>query len=196
MQSNGAAHQSEPQRAPEIEDFDFQTDPLAGIVDDFMRRIRAGESVTVDEYLANYPEMTDRLRQLLRMVLGLEQLRSHPIDEGAVTSATFSLLAGQRLGDYLLVREIGRGGMGIVYEALQESLARRVAVKLFHCGVQPNPMLMERFEREARVAAQLHHTNIVPGGTTNGAISGQHTIGVARKQTQGQKRQNVLGTPE
>ncbi len=68
----------------------------------------------------------------------------------------------QQLGDYRIIREVGKGGMGIVYEAEQVSLGRPVALK-----VLPNSMLLEaqakrRFEREARAAARLHHTNIVP----------------------------------
>jgi WD40 repeat protein len=66
----------------------------------------------------------------------------------------------RQLSDYRILREIGRGGMGIVYEAEQVSLGRRVALKVLL--QQPDPLLRQRFEREARAAARLHHTNIVP----------------------------------
>ena len=66
------------------------------------------------------------------------------------------------LGEYRIVREIGRGGMGIVYEAEQESLGRRVALKVLPPGAFENARQVERFRREARAAARLHHTNIVP----------------------------------
>jgi serine/threonine protein kinase len=67
-----------------------------------------------------------------------------------------------RLGDFRVVREVGRGGMGVVYEAVQESLGRRVALKVlpFHGSIEPTHR--ERFRREAAAAARLHHTNIVP----------------------------------
>jgi hypothetical protein len=70
--------------------------------------------------------------------------------------------SSQRLGDYRIIREIGRGGMGIVYEAEQESLGRRVALKVLsrHMGVDAKHA--KRFLREAKAAAGLHHTNIVP----------------------------------
>jgi WD40 repeat protein/serine/threonine protein kinase len=68
----------------------------------------------------------------------------------------------ERLGDFRLVREIGRGGMGIVYEAEQVSLGRRVALKVFPPELLFDPKRKRRFEREARSAARLHHTNIVP----------------------------------
>ena len=66
-----------------------------------------------------------------------------------------------QLGDFRLLREIGRGGMGVVYEAEQVSLGRRVALKVLPPIVGLDPNRKARFEREARAAAKLHHTNIV-----------------------------------
>ena len=68
----------------------------------------------------------------------------------------------ERLGDFRILREAGRGGMGVVYEALQESLGRRVALKVLAAHAIPDPVQLRRFEREAKAAAHLHHTNIVP----------------------------------
>ena len=68
----------------------------------------------------------------------------------------------QRLGDYRLIREIGRGGMGVVYEAEQLSLGRRVALKLLPTSQLHAPHVAARFQREAAAAASLNHTNIVP----------------------------------
>src|SRR5262245_17809093 len=68
----------------------------------------------------------------------------------------------QRLGDFEIVREIGRGGMGVVYEARQASLNRTVALKVLSCGLGLTPKAVQRFHREAEAAAKLHHTNIVP----------------------------------
>src|SRR5262249_54755093 len=67
-----------------------------------------------------------------------------------------------RLGEYRIVREIGRGGMGVVYEAEQESLGRRVALKVLPPGALGDVRHVERFHREARAAARLHHSTIVP----------------------------------
>ena len=78
-------------------------------------------------------------------------------DNGAALSIRL-----QRLGDYRILREIGRGGMGVVYEAEQESLGRRVALKELSAGPLLDPKKVRRFEREAKAAARLHHTNIVP----------------------------------
>src|SRR5690606_26650819 len=69
---------------------------------------------------------------------------------------------GWRLGDYRLLRVTGQGGMGIVYEAIQESLGRRVAIKILPIANLHEAEALRRFRREARAAANLHHTNIVP----------------------------------
>ncbi len=68
----------------------------------------------------------------------------------------------EQLGDFRIVCEIGRGGMGVVYEAEQQSLQRRVAVKVFPRQALPDSKHLDRFHREAKTAARLHHTNIVP----------------------------------
>ena len=68
----------------------------------------------------------------------------------------------QQLGDYRIIREVGRGGMGIVYEAEQISLGRHVALKVLPHKAPLDAKHKRRFEREAKSAARLHHTNIVP----------------------------------
>src|SRR6476619_6612493 len=70
--------------------------------------------------------------------------------------------APRRLGDFEILRELGRGGMGIVYEARQVSLNRKVALKVLSGGLGLTPKAVQRFHREAEAAAKLHHTNIVP----------------------------------
>jgi tetratricopeptide (TPR) repeat protein len=79
----------------------------------------------------------------------------------------------RRLGDFEVVRELGRGGMGVVYEARQVSLNRQVALKVLGGGLGLSGQAVQRFRREAEAAAKLHHTNIVPVYAT-GEEDGTH----------------------
>ena len=92
-------------------------------------------------------------------------LRAHD-DAGDFLEATPKLgpdpLQQQRLGDFVIGREIGRGGMGVVYEARQTSLNRLVALKVLFTSAGLTPKAVQRFRHEAEAAAKLHHTNIVP----------------------------------
>src|SRR5262245_56573286 len=82
-------------------------------------------------------------------------------------------MAGKRLGDFEIVRELGRGGMGVVYESVQTTLGRRVALKVLGSRLGLTAKAVDRFRREASAAARLHHTNIVPVYAT-GEDSGIH----------------------
>jgi eukaryotic-like serine/threonine-protein kinase len=128
---------------------------------EFIDRIRAGESPTIDEYAERYPEMGAAVRELFPTVAAMEGLRLHK-EQRREESEHDQELVVERLGDFRLLRVIGRGGMGVVYEAVQESLDRRVAVKVLRAQLLSEPKQLKRFEREAQTAAKLHHTNIVP----------------------------------
>ena len=88
-------------------------------------------------------------------------------------SAREEPVANRRLGDFEIVREVGRGGMGVVYEARQVSLNRKVALKVLAAGLGLTSAAVARFHREAEAAAKLHHTNIVPVYAT-GEQDGTH----------------------
>jgi serine/threonine protein kinase/tetratricopeptide (TPR) repeat protein len=92
----------------------------------------------------------------------IEQLKSNPsnpVDNRRRSLNEVSSL--EQIGDYRIVREIGRGGMGIVFEAVHESLGRRVAIKVMPTPLVNSHKYVERFKRESQAAARLHHTNIV-----------------------------------
>lgn len=132
------------------------------LAEDFLARHRRGEQPDISEYTARHPELAEDIRELFPALLLLEDARPHSEDSG-----TRPHLSGRdgpldRLGDYRILREVGRGGMGIVYEAEQLSLGRHVALKVLPAHALLDPRHLQRFHREARAAARLHHTNIVP----------------------------------
>ena len=136
------------------------------LAEEFAERYRRGERPPLSEYTARYPEHADQIRDLFPALVMMEQLA--PDSEAAATFLAGSSLRNrlvehpEQLGDYRILREIGRGGMGVVYEAEQVSLGRHVALKVLPQQLRPNLTQRQRFEREARSAARLHHTNIVP----------------------------------
>src|SRR5215469_14760373 len=134
---------------------------LTRLADEFAARYRAGQRPPLQEYIDRYPELADDIRELFPAMVEIEQVREDH-QEAAVRAAAPPEPVLQQLGDFRILREVGKGGMGIVFEAEQVSLGRHVALK-----VLPKSMLLDvkakrRFEREAKSAAKLHHTNIVP----------------------------------
>lgn len=133
---------------------------IADILDQYLEAIESGNALSVEEFLRRYPDDAHELREYLD---GLAMLHGGEGGNGASPASCDSGVRGRReLGDYLLIREVGRGGMGVVYEAQQLSLNRRVALKVLPFAAMLDSRQITRFENEARAAAQLHHPNIVP----------------------------------
>src|SRR5690242_16132940 len=134
------------------------TDPSARrnlveeLAEDFLARHRRGERPDPDEYARRHPELADEIRDLFPALMLIEE--AGPPEPGDA--------APGRLGDYRILREVGRGGMGVVYEAEQGALGRRVALKVLPAALADDPVCLRRFQREARSAARLHHSNVVP----------------------------------
>jgi serine/threonine protein kinase/Flp pilus assembly protein TadD len=137
-------------------------DPLGQLAEEFLERHRRGERPAVTEYAARHPDLAEQIRELFPALVMMEGVRPDPPTVIGAAGSGGGAASPPRLGEYRLVREIGRGGMGVVYEAEQESLGRRVALKVLPPGALGDAHHVERFQREARAAARLHHTNIVP----------------------------------
>jgi eukaryotic-like serine/threonine-protein kinase len=143
-----------------MSDDDTDRDPLEELAAEFMERQRRGESPSIAEYTANHPDLAREIREFFPTILAIEQLKARD-RSSAGGLACPGFVQPERLGDFRIIREIGRGGMGIVYEAEQQSLGRRVAVKVLPGQSLLGAKHLARFRREARIAARLHHTNIV-----------------------------------
>jgi tetratricopeptide (TPR) repeat protein/predicted Ser/Thr protein kinase len=133
-------------------------DSFERLAEEFAEQCRRGESHSIADYEKRYPEHAEKIRKLLPTVALMEQLKRVAMRDRGEESRTDSL--PERLGEFRVLRELGRGGMGVVYEAVQESLGRHVALKVVH-NVHLNAKRLQRFQREAQAVAQLHHTNIV-----------------------------------
>ena len=138
-------------------------DPLQPVADDFLDRLRQGEHPSLSGYKARFPDLAERIDELFPALAELELVGS---DAGSSAGVSGRRCRGdvtaERLGDFRILREVGRGGMGVVYEAIQESLGRRVALKVLPRSGRLGGSRHERFRLEARTAARLHHSNIVP----------------------------------
>jgi len=136
-------------------------DPIEMLADEFVERCRGGEVLSIEEYASEHPECAEMIRELFPTIAAMEKLKITK-EKQSGGPAAHETLTIERLGDLRILAEIGRGGMGIVYEAVQESLGRRVAVKVLPKQFLLDEKRLQRFRREARTAAKLHHTNIVP----------------------------------
>jgi serine/threonine protein kinase len=139
---------------------------VARVADEFLARQKQGERPAVEEYAARHPQAAE----VLRRVLASLQLLDLSASAGAAGGGAAEGTVGGTLGDFRILREVGRGGMRIVYEAEQLSLERRVALKVLPFAAALDPRQLQRFQNEARAAAHLHHSNIVP----------VHAVGCAR----------------
>lgn len=135
-----------------LQDLDLESQ-LAPVLDELTDKLNRGEQPDIAEYARAYPH----LASLLRDMDPLLRLARRTKESGPV----FQPLP-DRLGDYRILRQIGRGGMGVVYEAVQESLSRRVALKVLPRQLVKDSVSLARFLQEGQAAARLHHTNIVP----------------------------------
>jgi tetratricopeptide (TPR) repeat protein len=135
-------------------------------MEEYLKLLQAGERPDRAEFLVRYPEVASALAVCLQGLdfvhaAGNELSRSAggtptPEEDGA------GLALAEPLGDFRIVREVGRGGMGIVYEAEQLSLRRRVALKVLPLAGMLDDRRLRRFQTEAQAAACLQHQSIVP----------------------------------
>jgi eukaryotic-like serine/threonine-protein kinase len=134
-------------------------------LEEYLAALEAGQKPNRQAFLARHADVAEALAECLD---GMEVLHvagsspQQPSQEAGTASTSVEWQPGTLLGEYRIIREIGRGGMGVVYEAEQLSLGRRIALKVLPFAWSLDPRQLRRFKNEARAAAQLHHQNIVP----------------------------------
>jgi serine/threonine protein kinase/tetratricopeptide (TPR) repeat protein len=142
---------------------DEQKHRLTDILDRYLRSLESGLPPPREQLLAAHSDLArplaiylDNLAELHDVAAAFGRHERAPRDDQPRADDE------KRLGDFVLVRELGRGGMGVVYEARQISLARRVALKVLPFAAVLESRQIARFKNEAQAAAQLQHPNIVP----------------------------------
>lgn len=135
---------------------------LADILERYLADLERGAAPDRAAVLAAHPDLADELGPYLdsldKLHLATQDLRTMRTLGGQEAAEP----TAKQIGEYKIVREIGRGGMGVVYEAHQESLNRRVALKILPFAAVLDQRQIARFRNEAQAAAQLHHPHIVP----------------------------------
>jgi serine/threonine protein kinase len=130
-------------------------------LDEYLAALEGGQRPDRTAFLARHADVAPALAECLD---GMEALHaassSSPQAVGPAAGPDWQ--PGTPLGDFRILREVGRGGMGVVYEAEQLSLGRRIALKVLPFALTLDPRQLQRFKNEARAAAQLHHPHIVP----------------------------------
>jgi eukaryotic-like serine/threonine-protein kinase len=158
-------------KSPDLFDSLTQTqqETLTSIVEQYLADLEQGVRADPQQLMDRHPDLAEPLRYYLGSLDFLQRAAGEignkhasadglPFPDVAATDGS----GQKRIGDFEIVREIGRGGMGIVYEAIQESLGRRVALKVLPFAAVLDAHQIARFKNEAQAAAQLHHPNIVP----------------------------------
>jgi serine/threonine-protein kinase len=143
---------------------------LAEILADLMERARQGHSVDIEAAAGRHPELADELRELWGTAQLVEDFAQFPAEatRSEKSAANRSTPAGRdsspprQFGEFEILEELGRGGMGVVYKARQRGLDRVVALKLLLRGEHASAVDIARFRAEAGSAANLDHPHITP----------------------------------
>ena len=130
-------------------------DLVAQVVDEYLERLKSGDPPKLEEFVERYPEIGHVLKTLIPALNATQQC-DNSVD------GSFAHGRYKQIGDFRILRQIGRGGMGVVYEAEQVSMQRRVALKVLPLAGLVDELKIHRFQNEVRAVAALNHPNIVP----------------------------------
>ena len=133
---------------------------LEELIEVAARRIQAGEAIDVDQLAADHPVWAETIRAALAAMAGLAEFGQGLAHNGPAPDMRED--GRSAFGDFRIIREVDRGGMGVVYEAEQVSLSRRVALKILPLAAALDARALRRFQLEAQVVGLLQHPRIVP----------------------------------
>ena len=157
-----------------------------GVIAAMLISLEQGTPLKLEDWVARYPDLEEKLRDFFQDHVRMEAALADPgqsasalhAGESAEPPDSFADMENQSFGDYLLVKEIDRGGMGVIFEALDQKLNRRVAIKMIKSGGLASATEVARFHAEANSAASLDHAHIVPV-YDSGQIQGLHFFSMA-----------------
>ncbi|MEM6981035.1 MAG: serine/threonine-protein kinase, partial [Planctomycetota bacterium] len=153
-----------------------QQDRLSSMLDVYLQTLEQGTQPAANclsQLAMQHPDLADTFRVYVSSIDRLHDATAGMRQQNLWSSGDSVEPDEKRLGDYRLLREVGRGGMGSVYEAQQVSLDRRVAIKILPLASSLGEKNLARFRNEAAAAAQIQHPNIVPVHSV-GSESGVH----------------------
>ncbi|MEE3074129.1 MAG: serine/threonine-protein kinase, partial [Planctomycetota bacterium] len=157
-----------------------------GVIAAMLISLEQGTPLKLEDWVARYPDLEEKLRDFFQDHVRMEAALADPgqsasalhAGESAEPPDSFADMENQSFGDYLLVKEIDRGGMGVIFEAHDQRLNRRVAIKMIKSGGLASATEVARFHAEANSAASLDHAHIVPV-YDSGQIQGLHFFSMA-----------------
>jgi serine/threonine protein kinase len=142
---------------------DLDTSRVVAALEEYQEALRAGHPLDRVEFLEAHGEMAERLAQYLDALEMIQSAAGEATPASGSGTGRASLAPGEILGDFRILREVGRGGMGVVYEAEELRIpARRLALKVLPVSSALDPRALRRFRVETQAAACLNHPNIVP----------------------------------
>ena len=158
---------------PSISSIEDREEKLAILVDHALEKMQGGERPEIAELTKDCPDLADELRELLATAELAEEFVSKDATRAAVKTKYEFSEPPSSVGEYELLEEVGRGGLGVVYKARQKKLDRSVALKMMLGGTAATEQDQQRFRQEAEAVAKLDHPNIVPVyevGETDGQL--------------------------
>ena len=133
---------------------------IADIADEFTARIAKGESPDIEEYVLKVPGSEAIIRDILQSLLLMRAMQDSKKDSSQASFGSTKEISGT-VGEYEILDEIGRGGMGVVYRARQTTLGRIVALKVLPFAASLDPVKLKRFQIETQSASMIQHPNVV-----------------------------------